>query len=72
MLVQFSAIELYDALIVNVENATAHGQQFSDANREPFLAEINPVYKLRVLEALLGVSAWGFKIDKVKFWMPRW
>jgi hypothetical protein len=67
-----AAVELYDKLIMSVENATAHGQPFSEADRDAFLAEINPVSKLRVLEALLDVGVWGFKVDEIKLWVPRW
>ena len=67
-----AAIELYDALIIKIENATVNGQPFSETTRHAFLVEINPVYKLRVLEALLNVRAWAFKVDEVKVWIPRW
>jgi hypothetical protein len=32
-----------------------------------FLAAINPVYKLCVLEALLGIDAWYFEVDETRF-----
>ena len=61
------AVEFYDRLILNIENATVGGQVFSDETREAFLEAINPVYKLRVLEPLFDVSAWYFKIDDWTF-----
>jgi hypothetical protein len=59
-----TAAEFYDKLILNIENATVDGRQFSDGVREAFLEAINPVYKLRVLEPLFDVNAWYFKIDE--------
>jgi hypothetical protein len=60
-----AAIELYDGLILNIERATVNGQSYSEKNRDAFVIEINPVYKLRVLEALLNVKIWDFKVDEI-------
>ncbi|MGI9068121.1 MAG: PIN-like domain-containing protein [Pyrinomonadaceae bacterium] len=57
----------YDSLLLDVENATCNGKEFSAETRSAFLTAINPVYKLRILEALLGVDAWYFKVDELRF-----
>jgi hypothetical protein len=57
------AIEFYESLLIKIENATVGGQVFSGETRGAFLESINPVYKLRVLEPLLDINAWYFKID---------
>lgn len=62
-----AAVEFYDGLIINIENATLGGRPFSSETRSAFLEAINPVYKLRVLEPLFDVSAWYFKIDEIRF-----
>jgi hypothetical protein len=61
------AVEFYNKLILDIENATVSGQPFSDETRDAFLDAINPVYKLRVLEPLFDVNAWYFKIDDLRF-----
>jgi hypothetical protein len=61
-----TAIEFYNELIINIENATVDGQPFSDEMRNAFLESINPIYKLRVLEPLFDVNAWYFKVDEIK------
>lgn len=58
-----AANELYDELILKIENATVKGQLFTPETRSDFLQAINPVHKLRVLEPHLGINAWYFKID---------
>jgi len=60
-----TAVEFYNKLIMNIENATVGGRPFSDETRNAFLEAINPVYKLRVLEPLFKVNAWYFKIDEI-------
>jgi PIN like domain len=60
-----TAIEFYNELIINIENATVDGKLFSDKTRSVFLEAINPVHKLRVLEPLFDVNAWYFKIDEI-------
>jgi len=62
-----AANELYDTLVVNVENATVKCQPFNAETRDNFLKEINPVHKLRVLEPHLNINAWHFKIDDTVF-----
>lgn len=62
-----TAVEFYDNLLINIENATVGGQMFSDETRGAFLEAINPVYKLRILEPLFDVNAWYFKIDDWTF-----
>jgi hypothetical protein len=62
-----AAIEFYNELIINIENATLDGRPFSDETRNAFLEAINPVYKLRVLEPLFDVNAWYFKVDEIRF-----
>jgi hypothetical protein len=62
-----AAVEFYDRLILNIENATVGGQAFSSETRRAFLEAINPVYKLRVLEPLFDVNAWYFKIDDLTY-----
>lgn len=59
-----TAAEFYNELILNIENATVDGRPYSDETRGAFLAAVNPVYKLRVLEPLFNVNAWYFKIDE--------
>lgn len=61
------ATAFYDSLLLGVENATVNGKEFSAETRSAFLTAINPVYKLRVLEALLGIDAWYFKVDEIRF-----
>lgn len=61
------ATAFYDSLLLDVENATVNGETFSAETRSAFLTAINPVYKLRVLEALLGIDAWFFKVDEIRF-----
>jgi hypothetical protein len=61
------AVEFYNRLIINIENATTSGQPFSDEMKDAFLEAINPVYKLRVLGPIFDVNAWYFKIDEMKF-----
>ena len=58
-----AANDLYDELILKIENATVKGQLFTPETRSDFLQAINPVHKLRVLEPHLGINAWYFKID---------
>lgn len=58
-----TAVEFYNKLLINIENATVSGQPFTAETRNAFLEAINPVYKLRVLEPLFDVNAWYFKID---------
>lgn len=60
-----TAVEFYNKLIINIENATVSKQSFSTETRNVFLEAINPVYKLRVLEPLFDVNAWYFKIDDI-------
>lgn len=62
-----AANELYDKLVVKIENAAVKGQPFNAETRDDFLKEINPVYKLRVLEPHLNINAWHFKIDDTVF-----
>jgi hypothetical protein len=62
-----AAVEFYNELIINIENATLGGLPFSSETRSAFLEAINPVYKLRVLEPLFDVNAWYFKIDEIRF-----
>jgi hypothetical protein len=62
-----TAIEFYEKLILNIENATVDGQPFSGGTRNAFLESINPIHKLRVLEPLFDVNAWYFKIDEIRF-----
>lgn len=61
------ADRFYDELILNVENALVDGQPFAQESRACFLGAINPVYKLRVLEAHLNIHAWYFTIDDIVF-----
>jgi hypothetical protein len=62
-----TAVEFYNNLLINIENASVGGKSFSDETREAFLEAINPVYKLRVLEPLFNCNAWYFKIDDWTF-----
>jgi hypothetical protein len=62
-----TAVEFYNELIINIENATLGERPFSSETRSAFLEAINPVYKLRVLEPLFDVNAWYFKIDEIEF-----
>lgn len=62
-----TAVELYDKLLVKIENAAVKGQPFAAETRDDFLRQINPVHKLRVLEPHLDVNAWYFKIDDIVF-----
>lgn len=62
-----AADELYDKLIVNIENTLVKGEPFSDETRDEFLKAINPFYKLRVLEPHLNTNAWYFNIDDIVF-----
>jgi hypothetical protein len=62
-----TAVEYYNNLILNIENATVDGQLFSAATRNAFLEAVNPIYKLRVLEPLFDVNVWYFKIDEIRF-----
>ncbi len=59
------ANDLYNNLIINVENATVHGQTFNEETKAVFLEEINPIYKFRVLTELLDINAWNFEIDDI-------
>jgi|GEM_PF-5551387 len=61
------AVEFYDRLITDIKNSTVDGQRFSHQTRRAFLAAINPIYKLRVLEPLFNVNAWYFKVDEMNF-----
>lgn len=62
-----AASELYDKLIVKIENATVKDHLFNAETRCNFLKEINPVHKLRVLDPHLNINAWYFKIDDIVF-----
>jgi hypothetical protein len=62
-----AAVELYDKLVLKIENATVKGQVFHKETRDDFLKEINPIHKLRVLEPHLDINAWYFKIDDIVF-----
>ncbi len=62
-----AAVEFYNELIINIENATLGVRPFSSETLSAFLEAINPVYKLRVLEPLFDVNAWYFKIDEIRF-----
>jgi hypothetical protein len=57
------ANDLYNKLLVNIENATAKGETFKEETKSLFLEEINPVYKFRILTELLSINAWNFKVD---------
>ncbi len=57
------AVELYDKLIIRIENANVSGQVFNEESKELFLKEVNPVYKFRVVEQFLNINAWNFEID---------
>jgi hypothetical protein len=59
------AIAAYDRFVLRIENATVNGQSFSDQSRQMFLDVINPIYKLRVVGALLNVHPWYFKVDDI-------
>lgn len=61
-----TAVEYYNNLLINIENATVGGQLFADETRDAFLEVINPVHKLRVLEPLFDVNAWYFKVDDIR------
>lgn len=50
------ASELYDAMILRVENATVEEQGFSDSTRAKFLKAVNPIFKLKVLEEALQIE----------------
>lgn len=59
--------ELYNKLVVKIENATVRGQSYNPETHNDFLREINPVHKLRILEPHLNINAWYFKIDDMIF-----
>lgn len=57
------ADDLYNAMLLRVENATVNGQPFDEASRAIFLKEINPVFKFKVLEAALQIKLMNFDYD---------
>lgn len=47
-------VELYDALIVSIDDATVHGNLFGAENRAQFLAAVDPVWKRQVIDCLMA------------------
>jgi hypothetical protein len=57
------ANDLYDELVIRIENATVNGREYDDSTRNDFLMAINPVHKLKTLEAALQIERMKFKSD---------
>jgi hypothetical protein len=57
------ADDLYNEMLLRVENATVNGQSFDEASHVTFLKEINPVFKFKVLEAALQIKLMNFDHD---------
>jgi len=57
------ANDLYDELVIRIENATVNGREYDDSTRNDFLRVINPVHKLKILEAALQIERMKFKSD---------
>lgn len=60
-----AAADLYNQLLIKIERATLAENNYREETRTAFLQEINPVYKLRVLEPLLNINAWKFDVDNI-------
>jgi hypothetical protein len=58
-----AASDIYDAMLLRVEKGTVNGQQFDEKSRAVFKEAINPVFKLKVLEAALNTRLWHFASD---------
>ena len=57
------ANQIYDSLILGIENANLGDQIFSEDRKQNFLDAINPVFKLKVLEEALEQEVWHFQYD---------
>jgi hypothetical protein len=57
------ANDLYDELVVRIENATVNGREYDNSTRDDFLKVINPVHKFKTLEAALQIDLMKFKND---------
>lgn len=55
--------QIYDSLIIRIENGTLGTQGFSENTKESFLEAINPVFKLKVLEQVFEQDVWHFQHD---------
>jgi hypothetical protein len=57
------ADDLYNSMLLHVENATVNGQGFNESTRAVFLKAINPVFKLKVLEEAVQIEMTTFYYD---------
>jgi hypothetical protein len=55
--------QIYDSLILRIENANLGNQTFSEESKQDFLDAINPVFKLKVLEEVFEQNVWHFQYD---------
>jgi hypothetical protein len=55
--------QIYNAMILRIENATVGDSIFSEDTKEHFLEAVNPVFKLKVLEATFDRDVWHFNYD---------
>lgn len=55
--------QIYNAMIVRIENGNLGDSPFSDDIKQDFLEAINPVFKLKVLEAAFEQDVWHFEYD---------
>lgn len=45
--------DLYDSILLSIDGGTVRGQPFSAENRKGFLAEVDPIWKRKIIETLM-------------------